>query len=72
MPDLLISLIVFPFSLIEFMALMLLLLLLMMISLLLYASAVTPQRKKFLAKLKEVSTGKMLTNKRNKATEEDR
>lgn len=70
MLDLSISLIILPFSLVW---LARLLLLLLMINLFfLYSSSATPQRKKFLAKLSEVSTGKMLKNKRNKAIEEDK
>lgn len=73
MLELSISLIIFPFSLVSLALWLLLLLSLLMITLfLLHSSSATPQRKKFLAKLSEVSTGKMFKNKRNKAIEEDK
>lgn len=63
MLDLSISLITFPFSLVWLASLLLFFS---------YSSSATPQRNKFLAKLSDVSTGKMLKNKRNKAIEEDK
>lgn len=76
MLDLSISLIIFPFSLVWLALLLLLLLLfpslLMRMPFFLHPSSATPHRKKFLVKLNEVNTGKMLKNKRNKAVEEDK